>query len=64
LSVRSGQKPPSARKGGKLGKRPVRVFDGGEPGRGIDEYGILVANGYASGDQTLTNGNVQIQVHE
>jgi hypothetical protein len=42
----------------------IRVFDGGEPGRGIDEYGILVANGYASGDQTLTNGNVQIQVHE
>lgn len=38
----------------------IRVQDNGEPGRGNDMYGILVENGYASGDQILRGGNVQI----
>lgn len=42
----------------------IRVRDGGEPGRGVDQYGILLSTGYFSGDQTLEGGNVQITVHE
>ena len=42
----------------------IRLKDGGEPGKGVDAYGILLANGYFSGDQTLEAGNVQITVHE
>jgi Bacterial Ig-like domain (group 1) len=38
----------------------IRVRDEAEPGAGADVYGILIANGYASGDQTLAGGNVQI----
>jgi hypothetical protein len=38
----------------------IRVRDAGEPGAGADVYGILIGNGYASGDQTLEGGNVQI----
>jgi hypothetical protein len=38
----------------------VRVQDNGEGGTAVDEYGIIVANGYASGDQPLQGGNVQI----
>jgi hypothetical protein len=32
----------------------------GEGGTAVDVYGIVVANGYASGDQPLQGGNVQI----
>ncbi|HEV8597658.1 MAG TPA: SBBP repeat-containing protein [Candidatus Dormibacteraeota bacterium] len=42
----------------------IRVKDGGEPGVGVDMYGILLETGYFSGDQTLEGGNVQITVHE
>jgi hypothetical protein len=38
----------------------IRVRDEAEPGAGADVYGILLANGYASGDRTLVGGNVQI----
>jgi hypothetical protein len=38
----------------------IRVQDNNEPGKGFDKYGIIVGNGYASGDQTLQGGNVQI----
>jgi hypothetical protein len=38
----------------------IRVDDLGEPGKGVDRYGILIGNGYDSGDQTLEGGNVQI----
>ena len=39
----------------------VRVMDSGEPGRD-DTYGILVGNGYWSGDERpLEGGNVQIR---
>jgi hypothetical protein len=38
----------------------IRVREAGEPGVGADVYGILISNGYASGDQTLEGGNVQI----
>jgi hypothetical protein len=41
----------------------IRVKDAGERGTN-DQYGILLSNGYSSGDQTLEKGNVQIQVHE
>jgi hypothetical protein len=37
----------------------IRVTDNGEPGTS-DIYGILLSNGYFSGDQTLEGGNVQI----
>jgi hypothetical protein len=37
----------------------IRVTDNGEPGT-ADVYGILIANGYWSGDMTLMGGNVQI----
>jgi hypothetical protein len=40
----------------------IRVKDLGEPGKGMDVYGILLSNGYFSGDQTLETGNVQITV--
>jgi len=40
----------------------IRVKDGGEPGKGVDMYGILLSNGYFSGDKTLEAGNVQITV--
>jgi hypothetical protein len=39
----------------------IRVRDQAEPGAGADIYGILISNGYASGDQTLEGGNVQIK---
>jgi hypothetical protein len=38
----------------------IRVMDNGEPGRD-DMYGIIVSNGYASGDNVLQGGNVQIR---
>jgi hypothetical protein len=40
----------------------IRVQDNGEGGKGVDKYGILVGTAppYASGDQTLQGGNVQI----
>jgi Mg-chelatase subunit ChlD len=40
----------------------IKVQDNGEGGKGIDKYGIIVGNAppYASGDQTLQGGNVQI----
>jgi hypothetical protein len=37
----------------------IQVTDNGEPGTS-DIYGILLSNGYFSGDQTLEGGNVQI----
>jgi hypothetical protein len=37
----------------------IRVTDNGEPGHD-DIYGIILSNGYASLDQTLEGGNVQI----
>ena len=41
----------------------VRVTDMGEPGSqpGPDKYGILVANGYYTGDQPLQGGNIQVR---
>jgi hypothetical protein len=42
----------------------IRVKDLGEPGKGVDMYGIVLSNGYVSGDQTLEAGNVQITVQE
>jgi hypothetical protein len=38
----------------------IRVTDNGEPGVGQDVYGIIVSNGYVSGDKVLQGGNVQI----
>jgi hypothetical protein len=38
----------------------IRVRDVAEPGAGADLYGIVIGNGYASGDQMLEGGNVQI----
>jgi hypothetical protein len=38
----------------------IRVEDNKEPGKGYDKYGIIVDNGYDSGDQTLKGGNVQV----
>jgi hypothetical protein len=38
----------------------IRVQDNGEPGAGHDRYGILLSNGYNSGEQLLGGGNVQI----
>jgi hypothetical protein len=39
----------------------IKLTDAGEPGTD-DQYGILIpAVGYASGDQTLEGGNVQIR---
>jgi beta-propeller repeat-containing protein len=37
----------------------IRVTDNGESGRN-DVYGIILSNGYASGDKVLEGGNVQI----
>jgi hypothetical protein len=37
----------------------IRVTDNGEPGTS-DIYGIIISNGYVSGDKTLEGGNVQI----
>jgi hypothetical protein len=37
----------------------IQVTDLGEPGTS-DVYGILLSNGYFSGDQTLEGGNIQI----
>jgi hypothetical protein len=34
----------------------IRVQDNGEGGTAVDVYGIIVANGYASGDQPLQGG--------
>lgn len=39
----------------------ITVKDLGEPGVGHDTYGILLGNGYASDEQTLEGGNVQIR---
>ena len=39
----------------------IHVKDLGTPGNGKDVYGIVLSNGYASGDQTLDGGNVQIR---
>lgn len=39
----------------------IRVKDLGEPGKGNDTYGILLSNGYFSGEQTLEGGNVEIK---
>jgi len=38
----------------------IHVRDEAEPGAGADVYGIVIANGYASGDQVLAGGNIQI----
>jgi hypothetical protein len=37
----------------------IDVSDQGEPGNN-DTYGIIVSDGYASGQQRLQGGNVQI----
>lgn len=37
----------------------IDLSDRGEPGTD-DDYGIIVSNGYASGQQTLKGGNIQI----
>ena len=42
----------------------IRVQDLGESGRGQDTYGIVLANGYYSGEQLLEAGNVQIRREE
>jgi hypothetical protein len=39
----------------------IRVQDLAEPGVGQDTYGILLQTGYASGEQVLQGGNVQIR---
>jgi hypothetical protein len=39
----------------------IKVKDLSKPGRGIDTYWILLANGYNSGEQALRGGNVQIR---
>jgi hypothetical protein len=38
----------------------ISVKDVAEPGSGRDTYSILLSNGYASGEQVLQGGNVQI----
>jgi hypothetical protein len=38
----------------------IALTDNGEPGTN-DHYSILIATGYASGDQTLQGGNIQIR---
>ena len=38
----------------------IDVKDMGEPGRGNDWYSILLSDGYASGEQILKGGNIQI----
>jgi hypothetical protein len=39
----------------------IKLKDGGEPGTG-DMYGIIISGiGYASGDQPLEGGNIQIR---
>ena len=38
----------------------IRVRDVADPGTGVDRYGIVLGNGYASGDRTLEGGNVKI----
>ena len=42
----------------------IDVKDLGEPGKDLDVYGIVLSNGYASGDQMLEAGNVRITVLE
>jgi hypothetical protein len=37
------------------------VQDLAEPGTGFDTYGILLENGYYSGEKVLEGGNVQIR---
>ena len=39
----------------------IKVKDLAKPGKGVDTYGILLSNGYNSGEQPLQGGNVQIQ---
>ncbi len=41
-------------------KYRIDVQDNAEPGVGKDKYGILLSNGYDSGEQVLVGGNVQI----
>ena len=36
------------------------MTDNQEPGVGFDVYGILISNGYNSGDKILEGGNIQI----
>jgi hypothetical protein len=38
----------------------IRMTDNGDPGIGMDVYGIIVSNGYLSGDKVLQGGNIQI----
>jgi hypothetical protein len=38
----------------------IRMTDNNEPGKGYDVYGILLSNGYNSGDKVLDGGNIQI----
>jgi hypothetical protein len=38
----------------------IRMTDNGEPGTGQDVYGIIISNGYDSGDKVLEGGNIQI----
>jgi hypothetical protein len=38
----------------------IHVRDLGDPGMGSDTYGLLLSNGYNSGDQVLIGGNVHI----
>jgi hypothetical protein len=40
----------------------IRVEDNGEPGKGVDKYWILIANGYDSDNKILKGGNVQIHL--
>ena len=39
----------------------IQVTDLGQPGRGTDTYGILLSNGYNSGQQILQGGNIVIR---
>ena len=41
----------------------IKVKDLAKPGKGVDTYGILLSNGYSSGEQPLQAGNVQIERH-
>jgi len=38
----------------------IRMTDNQEPGTGFDVYGIIISNGYDSGDKVLEGGNIQI----
>ena len=38
----------------------IRMTDNQEPGTGFDVYGIILSNGYDSGDKVLDGGNIQI----